>query len=139
MRGASIDGIKLDTLPTMRDARGALTVAEFSKFVPFPVARMFYVREVPPGTLRGQHAHYRCSQYMVCVSGRLRITVADGANERSLELSPGNGIFIEPGIFATETYLDADSVMLALCDRPYEKEDYIHTMDEFRQYRAGKA
>ena len=81
MSGPTIDGIKLDTLPTMRDARGALTVAEFSKFVPFPVARMFYVREVPPGTMRGQHAHYRCSQYMICISGRLRITVDDGANE----------------------------------------------------------
>jgi dTDP-4-dehydrorhamnose 3,5-epimerase-like enzyme len=131
-----IDSVRLDTLPTMRDPRGALTVAEFSKFVPFTVARMFYVRDVPPGTLRGQHAHYRCSQYMICVSGRLRITVADGTDEKGLELLPGQGVFIAPGIFATETYLDTDSVMLALCDRPYEKEDYIHTMDEFLKYRA---
>lgn len=138
MSGATIDTIKIDTLPTMRDARGALTVAEFSKFVPFPVVRMFFVRDVPPGTMRGQHAHYRCSQYMVCVTGRLGITVADGTKEHSFELTPGQGIHIEPGIFATETYLDADSVMLALCDRPYEKEDYIHTKEEFLEYRAGK-
>ena len=138
MTGPIIDNIKLDSLSTMRDARGALTVAELGQFVPFPVARIFYVREVPPGTMRGQHAHYRCSQYMICVSGRLRITVADGTSQRSFDLAPGQGIFIEPGIFATETYLDADSVMLALCDRPYEKEDYIHTMEEFLRYRAEK-
>jgi UDP-2-acetamido-3-amino-2,3-dideoxy-glucuronate N-acetyltransferase len=131
-----IDTVRLDTLPTMRDARGALTVAEFSKFVPFPVVRLFFVRDVPPGTMRGQHAHYHCSQYMACVSGRLRITVADGTDESVLELAPGQGVFIAPGIFATETYLDANSVMLALCDRPYEREDYIHTMDEFLKYRA---
>jgi dTDP-4-dehydrorhamnose 3,5-epimerase-like enzyme len=121
----------------MRDARGALTVAEFGKFVPFPVVRMFYVRDVPPGTMRGMHAHYRCSQYMVCISGRLRITVADGRNEQGFELAPGQGMFVPPGIFATETYLDADSVMLALCDRPYEKDDYIHTLEEFLEFRAG--
>lgn len=138
MSGPITDGIKLDTLPTMRDTRGALTVVEFGKFVPFPVVRMFYVREVPLGSMRGQHAHYRCSQYMICISGRLRITVHDGTSERSFELSPGQGILIEPGIFATETYLDADSVMLALCDRPYERDDYIHTKEEFLEYRAGK-
>jgi len=138
MTGPTIDSIKLDTLPTMRDARGALTVAEFSKFVPFAVARMFYVRDVPAGTRRGQHAHYRCSQYMICAGGRLRVTVADGKTERGFDLSPGQGIFIEPGIFATETYLDPDTVMLALCDRTYEKEDYIHTMEEFLEYRAGR-
>ena len=123
----------------MRDLRGALTVVEFSKFVPFPVARLFYVRDVPPGTMRGQHAHYRCSQYMICTGGRLRITVADGTDERTLDLSPGQGVLIAPGIFATETYVDANSVMLALCDRPYEKEDYIHNLDEFLKYRAEKA
>jgi UDP-2-acetamido-3-amino-2,3-dideoxy-glucuronate N-acetyltransferase len=135
--GPTVDSVKLDTLPTVRDARGALTVADFNKFVPFPVVRMFYVREVPPGTMRGQHAHYRCTQYMVCLSGRLQITVADGNSQRSFELAAGNGILIEPGIFATETYLDADSLMMALCDRPYEKEDYIHDMDELRRFRAG--
>ena len=33
---------------------------------------------------------------------------------------------------------DPDTVMLALCDRTYEKEDYIHTMEEFLEYRAGR-
>lgn len=130
-----LDGLKIDTLPTVRDVRGALTVAEFSRFVPFAVVRLFYVREVLPNTARGQHAHFRCSQYVICVSGRVRVDFADGTGERSVILSPGQAILIEPGIFATETYLDADSVLLFLCDRPYEKDDYIHTLDEFLQLR----
>ena len=132
---AALDGLKIDTLPTMRDPRGALTVAEFGRFVPFSVARLFYVREVPPNTVRGQHAHFRCSQYVICVSGRAQIDFADGATERSVTLSPGQAVLIDPGIFATETYLDADSVLLFLCDRAYEKADYIHTLDQFLQLR----
>jgi dTDP-4-dehydrorhamnose 3,5-epimerase-like enzyme len=127
---------KTDTLPTMQDARGSLTVAELNQFVPFAVTRIFYVRDVPRGTMRGGHAHYKCSQYMICQSGRLSITLTDGAKEQTVALSPGEGLFVAPGIFASETYVDASSVMLVLCDRPYEKEDYIHTMEEYRKYRA---
>jgi UDP-2-acetamido-3-amino-2,3-dideoxy-glucuronate N-acetyltransferase len=132
---ATLETLKVDTLPTMRDARGALTVAEFDRFVPFAVVRLFYVREVPPNTMRGQHAHFRCKQYAVCVSGCARIDLTDGTRERSVTLSPGQAVLIEPGIFAAETYLDADSVLLFLCDRAYEKDDYIHTLDEFLRLR----
>ena len=132
---ATLDGLKIDTLPTLHDPRGALTVAEFGHFVPFSVVRLFYVRKVPPNTVRGQHAHFRCSQYVICVSGRAQIDFADGTTERSVILSPGQAVLIDPGIFATETYLDADTVLLFLCDRPYEKDDYIHTLDQFLQLR----
>jgi mannose-6-phosphate isomerase-like protein (cupin superfamily) len=139
MSSPSVADVKIDSLPTMYDARGALTVAEFSKFVPFSVVRLFYVRDVPVGSVRGQHAHYRCSQYMICLDGRLGIALADGMGKRSVELSPGQAILVEPGLFVTETYRDDESALLVLCDRPYEAEDYIHGMDEFLKYRREKA
>lgn len=127
----SVNDIKIDELPLMRNARGILAVVEFGKFVPFTVVRLFYMRDVPPAAIRGEHAHHRCRQYMICQNGRVRVDLADGKDMRCLELSPGQAVLIEPGIFATETYLDPESMILVLCDRPYEKEDYIHTMDEF--------
>ena len=134
-----VEDARIDLLPVMRDSRGALTVVEFSRPVPFAVARLFYVSGVPAGTSRGGHAHYRCRQYMICQEGRLGVVLADGANERSLELSAGHAILIEPGIFAMQTYLDDDSALLVLCDRPYEADDYIHGMDQFLKYRREKA
>ena len=94
---------------------------------------------VPAGLPRGGHAHHRCRQYMICQGGRLGISLADGTRERSLELSTGQAILVEPGIFATQTYLDDDSILLVLCDRPYEADDYIRGMDEFVKYRRDKA
>jgi UDP-2-acetamido-3-amino-2,3-dideoxy-glucuronate N-acetyltransferase len=135
MTKSTIEGVMVDKLPVMRDPRGALTVVEFKNFISFPVARIFFIRDVPPGTTRGAHAHFRCKQYMICQNGRVRIVVADGANEKAIELSQGQGMLVEPGIFATETYLDADSELLVLCDRPYEKDDYIHDINEFTKYR----
>ncbi len=139
MTTPGVDTAKLDTLPTLRDERGALTVAEFSKFVPFPVARIFYVSGVPAGMSRGGHAHYRCRQYVICQSGRVLLHLADGDSERAFELAPGQAVLIEPGIFGTQTYLDDGSISLILCDRPYEADDYIHGMDAFMEYRRGKA
>ena len=135
----SVKDACVETLPGRRDARGTLTVAEFDKIVPFNVTRLFYVSDVPAGLTRGGHAHYRCSQYLICQAGRLGITLTDGEGERLLELSAGQALLIAPGIFATQTYLDAGSILLVLCSRCYEAEDYIHSMDEFVKYRRGKA
>jgi dTDP-4-dehydrorhamnose 3,5-epimerase-like enzyme len=135
----SVEDVRIDMLPGKRDPRGALTVVEFNTAVPFPVARLFYVSGVPAGLSRGGHAHYRCSQYLICQAGRLGIALADGDRERRLELSAGQAMLVEPGIFATQTYLDDASVLLVLCDRPYEAEDYIHSMDEFVKYRRENA
>lgn len=139
MSNATLEDIHVTSLQVMRDARGALTVVEFSRHVPFAVARLFYVSGVPVGLSRGGHAHRRCSQYMICQSGRLRVAATDGSRERSLELTAGQAVLIEPGIFASQVYLEVDSVLLVLCDRPYEAEDYIHKMDEFLKYRREMA
>jgi hypothetical protein len=122
-----------------RDARGALTVVEFAKSVPFPVARLFYINAVKAGLSRGGHAHYRCSQYLICQNGRLEVRMADGIRECSVELLSGQAVLVEPGIFAAQTYLDDNSTLLVLCDRPFEVEDYIHGMDEFLKFRREKA
>ena len=74
---------------------------------------------------------------MICQAGRIAVALFDGKQERSLELSPGQAILVEPGIFGTETYLDTDSTLLVLCDRPYEKDDYIHDRDSVIRFRQG--
>ena len=135
----TVEDVCVETLPGKRDSRGMLTVVEFSKIVPFAVVRLFYVSGVPAGLSRGGHAHYRCRQYVICQRGRLGISLADGTCERSLELSAGQAILIEPGIFSTQVYLDEDCVLLVLCDYPYEAQDYIHGMDAFVKYRREKA
>ncbi len=126
-----VDDIEVDDLPTFRDPRGNLVVAEFDKYVPFPVVRLFYVRDVPVNTMRGQHAHRRCRQYLICQSGRVVLNAADGKRMRRIELKAGQGVLLVNGIFYSETYLDAESMALVLCDQPYDQGDYIDSMDEF--------
>lgn len=117
-----------------RDKRGELTVLEQ---MPFEVVRFFYVHDVPAGTTRGQHGHFRCRQYLICQVGRLLVEMTDGTDTRRFELQPGQGVALEPGLFGTETYIEPGTVMLVLCDRAYDKGDYIHDLETLRHFRAS--
>lgn len=134
-----LSSIAVRPLQQIVDARGELNICTFRDMVPFNVVRIFYVRDVPPGTARGQHGHRRCSQFLICQQGRVAVEVSDGHQSLSLVLSPGQGLLIEPGILATETYLEPGTVLLVLCDRVYEADDYIHDVAELAAFRGALA
>ena len=123
-------------LKSVRDARGELSILELAGAVPFGVARIFYIRDVPANTVRGVHAHRQCSQFFVCQSGRILVNVRDGKDERDVVMTAGNAILIQPGLFCRETFLEPASQLLVLCDRKYERADYIESWDEFVAFRA---
>jgi hypothetical protein len=130
---ADVDLVKVDQLPVFRhEARGAVTPVEFSRFVPFQPVRLFYAYDVPQGGVRGRHANRTAREYLICQSGRVRLDLADRHKDRVVTLSAGEGVLIEPGIFVVDTYLDPGAVLLVLCDKPYDHQDYIHTLDELR-------
>ena len=136
MSAAPLSDVAVRRLTARRDARGELVVAEVPKDVPFSIMRMFYVRDVPAGTVRGRHGHYRCRQMLVCQSGRIAVDVSDGKEECHFVLEPGEFLVLEPGLMGTETYLDGGSILLVLCDQPYDPEDYIHTIEALAEFRA---
>ena len=119
------------------DPRGALVPMELTTTVPFPVARLFWVFDVAAGQQRGAHAHRTCSQYMICVSGLVRIEVQDGADLCAFDLNPGEALHVPPMIWATEQYKVEATILLVLCDKPYEADDYIHSIADFRELRSG--
>jgi UDP-2-acetamido-3-amino-2,3-dideoxy-glucuronate N-acetyltransferase len=107
------------------DERGGLGVIDVIKYAPFSPVRLFWISDVPEGRFRGGHAHKLCSQFMICMSGSIRVDAFDGMTRRSITLTRGNFINVVPGIYASETFLVERSILLVLCDRPFEAEDYI--------------
>ena len=125
------------SLPMFTDARGSLGVAEFPGLVKFPVARMFWIADVPADASRGGHAHKACHQYMICLSGRIGMDVYDGQKERSLVLKAGQAVHVPPGIYATERFDVPGSMLAVLCDLPYDRDDYLHTCADLDGWRAA--
>ena len=113
------------------DDRGSLGVIDLPGHAPFVPVRMFWIHDVPPGTARGGHAHKACSQFLVCLRGRISVDAIDGTLSRNFVLEQGDFLNLVPGIYSTETFMDEGSVLVVLCDRPYEPEDYVYDRDLF--------
>ena len=125
-------------LPFYVNNRGGLVVIEGENNLPFSIQRVFSV-SAQVGEIRGNHAHKKCSQFMVCVSGAIEVICDNGIEETIYQLdSPSVGLNVEPGIWAKEKYLTENAVLMVLCDRHYEEEDYMHNYNEFKTYTKMK-
>src|SRR3984893_16168203 len=115
----------------VEDSRGRLGVIDIASHAPFVPVRMFWISDVAAGTARGGHAHQACSQFLVCLRGRINVDAIDGTLSQNFVLEQGDFLNMVPGIYSTETFLDEGSVLAVLCDRPYEPEDYVYERELF--------
>jgi len=110
---------------------GTVTVGEGCHSLPFAVERFFLVTGVPEGAVRGRHAHKRCAQALICVSGNLQVSVSDGSETHRYFLSEsGEALIIPPLIWAEQHKHSSDAILLVLASHLYDADDYIHSFDE---------
>ena len=136
---STVDILSVGSAPLFQDERGLLVPLELAEIMPFQPVRMFWITDVPQGGTRGAHAHKACSQVMICCFGRIQIDACDGHRERSLQIGVGEFVNVAPLLLTTEVFLEPHTVLLVLCDRPFEIDDYLDTREELRQYRASIA
>jgi dTDP-4-dehydrorhamnose 3,5-epimerase-like enzyme len=112
-------------------------VAETPTDVPFAIARMFTLR-APKMAERGKHAHRACSQLMLCVNGAASVVCDDGDRTRTFQLDRTNfGLLVPPSIWNTVTFREENSVVVVLCDRPFEESDYLRYYEDFVAFRQA--
>ena len=121
-------------VPCHKDESGNLIVVEENDFLPFRISRVFTVNAYKD-SVRGEHAHIKCSQFMVCLSGSVEIICDDGFNINTYLLDgPSIGLYIPPGVWAQQTYKENVNVLNVFCDFPYDENDYIYVKNEFYRY-----
>ena len=112
-------------------------MAEAAPQVPFRIERMFALA-APASAKRGRHAHRLCSQFMICVSGAVDVICEDGHKQTAFVLDRRNlALLVPPGVWNTVKFRQHRSVLVVLCDRIYEPDDYIHDYDEFLSFRES--
>jgi hypothetical protein len=130
---AGLDAVRWIDFPRRRDERGRLTFAGQDE-IPFPIARIFYLRDVPPGMARGGHAHRLTEQVLIAIAGRFTLELTDGAATRSFQLrSPDRGLYVPAMIWDRLCDFAADSVALVLASTQYAEADYIRSWEEFQR------
>lgn len=122
--------------PRHEESNGVLYVYECGRTVPFEVRRVFSVT-ARGGDVRGDHAHKRCAQLLVCMHGSIRVRWEnDGERGEQVLAEMGAGLLIPPAVWSTQEYMVDGAVLMVLCDRLYEADDYIRDYAEFQRYLA---
>jgi dTDP-4-dehydrorhamnose 3,5-epimerase-like enzyme len=124
---------RLIKLPFYDDERGGLVFMEAPKQIPFPIKRFFLIHHVTPGTIRGQHAHRVCHQFLLMTTGSATVEIDDGCQRRREILdSPAQGLYVPPMIWLDLVDFSADAALGVLASEPYDEADYIRDYDRFK-------
>ncbi len=135
-----VSGVELHSLPSFRDLRGSLTVAEFERHVPFVPRRCFMVYQVPGKDVRDEHAHRVCHQFLICVAGSVHVVVDDGREREQFVLgSPSLGLHLPPMVWGIQYKYSTDAVLMVLASEPYDAEDYIRDYGEFVRLAGARS
>lgn len=133
----TVDDLKTVALPDFPDEGSELVVMEGESVVPLRIARAFAIK-ADPGVQRGDHAHRRCSQFLVCLNGVMAVECDDGVRSVSFRLDlPHQALLVPPGIWLKLESQVEQTVLLVLCDRPFEPEDYVRDRSEFEAWRRN--
>lgn len=118
-------------LPRVHDPRGDLTFIEGGNHIPFSIARVYFLYNVPVDAERGGHAHKELQQVLFALSGSFRITVDDGLKKQVHWLrDPRKGLYISRMVWREMDSFSQGAVVMVLASMRYDEDDY------FRDYEA---
>lgn len=123
---------RLIDLPIITDPRGDLTFVEGGRHIPFSIARVYYLYNVPVDSQRGGHAHRELEQVVFALSGSFRMKIDDGQNKSSVWLrNPTKGLYIKNMIWREMDKFSQGAVCMVLASHPYDEADYYRDYSEF--------
>lgn len=114
------------------DDRGSLIIADGGDALPFAARRMYAITEVPPGRVRGAHAHRALRQVFAVLSGAFTLRLDDGRGEVVVRMNdPARGHYVGPMVWRELDDFAPGTVCLVLASDPYDADDYLHTREDF--------
>lgn len=128
----SIDLCRLIQLPKISDPRGNLTFIEGGRHVPFDIARVYYLYDVPGGASRGGHAHKQLQQLIIAMSGSFDVVLDDGRNKKTFSLNRSYvGLYVPTMIWRELENFSSGAVCTVMASNHYDEGDYYRDYDEF--------
>lgn len=109
---------------------GSLIPIELNQF-PFTPKRIFLVKDVPVGVVRGEHSHYETQQLLICLRGKIKVNLHDGKSLTSSVLKENDTVFVDKMVWDSQEFLTYDSMLLVIASTHYDKQDYIEDFSYF--------
>jgi dTDP-4-dehydrorhamnose 3,5-epimerase-like enzyme len=125
----SVDDVNIVNIQNISDKRGVMSVVT-NKTSLFDIKRVFSIQANKCD--RGHHAHKLCKQFIVCLTGSIKVIVKDGLDQKEFILNSSlNGLYIPSGIWSYQIYEDNFNIVNVYCDLDYDESDYIRDFQEY--------
>jgi hypothetical protein len=132
MSDLAVRGCRILDLPVIADPRGNLTYIEGGEEIPFEIARVYYLYDVPGGASRAGHAHRELQQVIIAASGSFDVIVDDGVCRERVTLNRSHlGLYVPRLVWREIENFSSGAVTLVLASEPYDEDDYFRDYDEF--------
>lgn len=129
-----IEACRLVELPRIHDPRGNLTFIEGERHVPFEIARVYYLYDVPGGESRGGHAHRQLEQLIIAMSGSFDVVLDDGRRKARFTLNRSYvGLYVPTMVWRELVNFSSGAVCTVLASHRYDEADYFRDYAQFVQ------
>lgn len=125
--------VQLITLPKIEDERGNLTFIQNQSQIPFDIARVFWIHDVPGGEFRGGHAFETQHEFIIALSGSFDIIIKDGfGNIDKITLNRSYmGLYLPPMTWRHMENFSTNALSLHFSSSVYDASDYVRDFKEF--------
>ena len=103
--------------------------------LPIKIKRIFF-SSGKKNYFRGDHAHKRCSQLLMCLKGQIKIETIFKNRKKIFKISENKlkTVLIPPMVWNRIFFLKRNSLLGVICDYKYDsKKEYIHNFKEFKK------
>ncbi len=131
--------VEIIKLKSFTKKSGTLVPINFNNKFPIKVKRIFYIFG-KKNKYRGDHAHKKCKQLFIPVSGNIALIMKKNDKKKTIVLnSKNNRAFLVPNlIWCRLKFLTKNAIVLVVCDRKYEFNDYIGNYTNFKKIEKNK-
>ncbi len=127
-----LGSVEMINLPQVHDLRGDLTFVEGGNHVPFDIARVYYLYNVPTDSERGGHAHRELQQVVFALSGSFRMKIDNGYEKSEYWLrDPRKGLYINRLIWREMDAFSQGAVCMVLASHRYDELDYYRDYQDY--------
>lgn len=129
--------VKPILFPKIEDNRGNLSYIEGLKHLPFRVARVYWIYDVPGGERHGGHAYYHQEECIIALSGSFDVCIEEKGHKQCYSLNRSyNGLYIPAGTWRSLENFSTNALCLVLSSGRYDPQEYIR---DYAQYVDMKA
>ena len=124
--------LKKDLFEQFKKRSGTLIPFSLKRNIPFKTKRIFIIYGNKNFT-RGNHAHYKCSQYLIPIFGKMEVNIENSKEKTKIVLDhkKKRGLLLKPKTWCKIKFINNNSILLVFCNKEYVYNDYIENYKKF--------